>query len=273
MLNKELKESMIFFIITIFLSYFVFWGPIALFKIPTVNLVDGKTGPLWAIILFVIGGFVPSIIGILLTGIFEGKDEIKKMFKKLSKINLGKKYFSLIILISFFIAFSLILIYTLLGGKFDFSQFWIQLPGFIPLLILGPLSEELGWRGFAIKRLLKNMNPNLTSLVIGLIWSLWHLPLFYIPGSSQYEFNLPFIAFLLSVTSISFAFTYIYIKTEKSIFSAIFFHWIYTYLIQVVSTTVIRTNLYNWLEFIPAFIIGIIFFILLRKENVALQRK
>lgn len=267
MLDRNIKEVIIFFAITIFLSYFVFWGPIALFKIPTVNLVNGKMGPLWAIILFVIGGFIPSIIGITLTGIFEGKIEVKKMLKKAFMIKPGKKWFIIIMLTSILIAFSLISIYMLLGGKFDFSQFWIQLPGFIPLILIGPLSEEFGWRGFAIKRLMKKLNPNLTSLVIGVLWSFWHLPLFYIHGSSQYEFNLPFPAFLISVTGISFAFTYFYLKTDKSIFSAIFFHWIYTYLIQVVNSTITRTDLYNWLEFIPAFIVGLIFAILLKIES------
>ena len=49
-MKEEIKEVFIFFIITIFLSYFVFWGPIAAFKIPTVSFVAGPIGPLWAII-------------------------------------------------------------------------------------------------------------------------------------------------------------------------------------------------------------------------------
>lgn len=281
MRNKERIEVIIFFIITIFLSYFVFWGPIALLKIPTVNLVQGEIGSLGAIILFIIGGFVPSITGIVLTAVFEGKKGVQELFRKSMQVKIGIKWFAVIILVSFYFAFSLIFIYTIAGGKFDYSQFWIQLPTILPLIILGPLSEEYGWRGFAIKRLLKYVNANLTSLIIGLIWSLWHLPLFFMLGTFQNEFNVPFFAFLISVTSTSFIYTYIYVRTKQSLFSAIFLHWVYTYVIQVVSSQVvssqvvissgIRLKLYNWLEFVPALLIGLVFAFILRKEKVVVK--
>lgn len=269
MLKKEHKEVIIFFIITIFLSLFVFWGPIAIFKIPTVNLVEGAAGPAWAIMLFIIGGFVPSITGIILTAVFEGKKGTKQLLKQAFKINIGFKWFNTIILISVYFTVSLIIIYSVLGGNFDYSQFLIQLPTIFPLIILGPLSEEYGWRGFALKRLLKIVHPNLASLVVGLIWSLWHLPLFYMAGTSQHEFNIPFLAFLISITSCSFIYTYIYIKTNGNLFSAVLFHWIYTYVIQVVSTTIVRSDLYNWLEFVPALLLGIVFGFMLNKEKKA----
>lgn len=89
-------------------------------------------------------------------------------------------------------------------------------------------------------------------------------------GTLQYESNLPFITFLIVVTSNSFIYTYIFIATKKSLFSAIIYHWIYTYVLQVVSTTVIRSSLYNWLEFIPSLLIGVLFaYILHRKERLA----
>lgn len=59
MLEKNIKEVIVYFALVIGLSYLIFWGPIALLKIPTVNLVDGERGPIWAIVLFIIGGFVP----------------------------------------------------------------------------------------------------------------------------------------------------------------------------------------------------------------------
>lgn len=267
MRKKALKEVSIFFSVTIFLSYCIFWGPIALFKIPTVNLVRGGMGPIWAIVLIIIGGFVPSITGIVLTGVFEGKDGVRNLFAKSIQLKLGLKWFSFIIVIAIYYAFSLIFLYTITGGNFDYSQFWIQLPTIFPLIILGPLSEEYGWRGFALERLLKCVNANLASLIIGVIWSLWHLPLFFMVGSSQYEFNIPFLVFLVSVTSTSYIYTYIYIRTKQSLFSAIFIHWIYTYVIQVVSSSVIRSDLYNWLEFVPSLLIGIGFAYVLRNKK------
>ena len=53
------------------------------------------------------------------------------------------------------------------------------------LLVTGPLCEELGWRGFALPRLLKRSNPLMGSLILGAIWGLWHLPSFFLGGMVQ----------------------------------------------------------------------------------------
>ena len=265
--NKEFKLVLLYLGIVLFLSYFVFWGPIALFKIETANLTQGTTGPIWALILFILGGFVPSIVGIAFTAFLEGKPGIKKLFRSSINVKIGLKSYLLILLVSIFYGGSLILINTILGGKFDYSQFWLQLITIIPLIILGPLSEEYGWRGFALKQLLKNNNSILASFIIGLGWSLWHLPLFFMLGTSQYAYQLPFLTFLLTVTSSSFIYTYIYIKTKKSLFSAIILHWIWTYIMQVIASTVARSSAYNWLEAAPAILLGIIFILLLRYKK------
>lgn len=271
-MKKDLKEVIVYFCLVIVLSYFVFWGPIALIKIPTVNLVDGEMGPVWAIILFIIGGFVPSIVGILLTAKYEGKIGVKEIFKKSVRVKIGYKAFFIIIAVSIYFALSLILTAKLTTGDFDYSQFWIQLPTIIPLIILGPLSEEYGWRGFALKRMLKITNANFASLVIGLVWALWHLPLFYMIGTSQHELNIPFMSFLISVVSTSFIYTYIYQRTKASIFSAILLHWLYTYVLQVVSSSVERTTVFNWLEVVPAALIGLLFAFIMHAKKGASKR-
>lgn len=265
MKNKELKEVMIFFVTTIFLSLFVFWGPIALFKVPTMGFSRGAVGPAWAIILFMIGGFVPSITGIILTAVFEGKKQAKQLLKKAFQVRIGFKWFAAISLTAVYFAVSWIIIYSALGENFNYSKFLTLLPTILPLFILGPLSEEYGWRGFALKRLLKIVNPNIASLAIGLVWSLWHLPLFYIVGTNQYEHNLSFLTFVIAVTSSCFIYTYIYIKTNQNLFTAVFFHWIYTFLSDVVNGGIVRSKPFNSLEFVPTLLIGLVFAFMLHK--------
>lgn len=273
MKNKELKEVTIYFLITIFLSLCVFWGPIALFKIPTVGFKKGAVGPLWAIIPFMIGGFIPSIVGIILTAVFEGKTQVKQFLKKGFQIKIGLKMFIGILLSTSFYAVALIIIYSAIGGRFDYSAFLTVMPTLIPLLILGPLSEEYGWRGFALKRLLKIVSPNLASLILGIVWSLWHLPLFHAVGTNQYEYHWSFLNFTIIITSLCFIFTYFYIKTNENLFTAVLIHWIYTSLSGVVSAGIVRTSLYSSLEFIPAIIIGLVFAFMLYKEKTAIENK
>jgi hypothetical protein len=64
---KSMKEAYAFLGLTLAFSYFVFWGPLALFKIPTISFVSDVKGPVWAIGLYVAGGFIPSILAIFLT--------------------------------------------------------------------------------------------------------------------------------------------------------------------------------------------------------------
>jgi len=151
----------------------------------------------------------------------------------------------------------------LLGNTFPGSLFLAQLGNFLPLLILGPLSEEIGWRGYALGRLQTRWNGLASSLMIGVVWALWHLPLFFMVGTLQHELGLLFIGFLVGFMANSVCYTWLYNNTKKSLWSAILFHWLFTYATQVVSSGVIRSPLYNWLEYLP-YVIMALFVLIIR---------
>ncbi len=271
-MTKEFKQIIIFFIMTLGLTFLVFWGPLAVFKIPAANFSSGETGPIWAIILFILGGFVPSVVGIILTRIHEGKDGVKRLFKSSIQLRIETKWYILMILIPLYYGLGKIVIGLILGNEINLNHLVPIIITFIPLLILGPLSEEYGWRGYALKRLLKITSPNISSLVLGIIWSLWHLPLFYIVGSNQYVNQLPFLPFLFLTTSTAFIYTYLFIKTKYNLFTAIFLHWVYTYIIDLATVTVERSKQYNYLEYLPAVPIFILFIYLnhrVRREKLS----
>jgi len=266
-MNNNTKQILIFITLVIGLSYLVFWGPVAFLKLRAANLVEGKIYNTGAFLLFIIGGFVPSILGIILTSKFEGKEGIIKLF--LSAINIKIGFSSFMIIIAYVIILSLLqlILYTTLGNRFDYSQFIKQLPTTLPLIIAGPLSEEFGWRGFLQKRVNKEFSPISGSIIIGIVWSLWHLPLFYIIGTSQHEFNVPFFPFMILIISSAFVYTYIYIKSNGSLFTAILLHWLFTYIFQVIASQISRSPIYNLLEWIPSLMIGFVFMILLNQQK------
>jgi hypothetical protein len=70
--TKTVKEAYVFLGLTLAFSYFVFWGPLALFKIPAISFVSDVKGPAWAIALYLVGGFVPSLLAMFLTWKQEG---------------------------------------------------------------------------------------------------------------------------------------------------------------------------------------------------------
>jgi len=127
---ENLKQSLCFIILVIGLSYLIFWGPIALFKVRTGNLVEGKIYNIPALILFIVGGFVPSLVGIILTRFYEGKEGLKKLFLSAVSVKIGLPTLLVIMVYPILLGSLQLILYTFLGGSFDFSQFitYLYLP-------------------------------------------------------------------------------------------------------------------------------------------------
>jgi uncharacterized protein len=93
---------------------------------------------------------------------------------------------------------------------------------FLVLLVGGPLGEEFGWRGYALPGLQERMGWRTASLGLGLIWGVWHLPLFFIEGTSQA--HIPLALFLLSVVAMSVLFAWLVNHTQGSVVAALLLH-------------------------------------------------
>ncbi|WP_243637817.1 CPBP family intramembrane glutamic endopeptidase [Natrarchaeobius oligotrophus] len=96
---------------------------------------------------------------------------------------------------------------------------------------LPPLLEELGWRGYALDRLQLNWSALTASLILGVVWSVWHLPLFFIEGSFQHDSigfgTAGFWLFTVGIVALSPVFTWVYNHTARSILVVILLHgWI-----------------------------------------------
>jgi membrane protease YdiL (CAAX protease family) len=92
----------------------------------------------------------------------------------------------------------------------------------------GPLPEEIGWRGFAQDRLQARMNAFQASMVLGVVWGLWHVPLFFIEGTFQAGLGVGsprFWLFFLSLPPLSVLITWIYNNTGRSTLSAVLVHF------------------------------------------------
>lgn len=87
----------------------------------------------------------------------------------------------------------------------------------------GPLGEELGWRGFALPRLLERMNGLSAALLLGTIWAVWHLPAFFVPGMPQNK--LPIWTFMIAVIAASVIITFVVNRARGSVLPAILIHW------------------------------------------------
>jgi membrane protease YdiL (CAAX protease family) len=268
---NPVKEASIFFGLTLGLSYFVFWGPLAFFQIPTISFVRNTMGPVWAIVLFIIGGFVPSLVAIFLTWKQEGMVGLHRLGRRLVQFNIGWRWYLVALLIVIMGTLGQLTIMRFLGQRFDGNLFLAQLGSALPLIILGPLSEEIGWRGYALDRLQTKWNALTSSLIIGLVWGLWHWPLFEMVGTSQHELAIPFAGFVGGVMTISILYTWLHNNTQSSIWMAIFFHWISTYAGQVIASGITRSEMYNWLEYLPYLVIAIVVLMIWKPQSLKIN--
>jgi uncharacterized protein len=92
---------------------------------------------------------------------------------------------------------------------------------------LTPFIEELGWRGYLLDRFQEKRSALMASLIIGLAWALWHLPLFFIEGTYQASLGIgtqAFWLFNIAIIPLSFVFTWVYNNTQYSILAAFLLH-------------------------------------------------
>jgi len=89
-------------------------------------------------------------------------------------------------------------------------------------LLVVPLFEEPGWRGFALPRLQQTYGPITAAVALGATWAFWHLPNFFIPGSPHY--GMPFSGFLIEVVGLSVLMTWIFNATRGSVLVAMLVH-------------------------------------------------
>jgi membrane protease YdiL (CAAX protease family) len=86
-------------------------------------------------------------------------------------------------------------------------------------------NEEIGWRGFALPRMLGRWNALLSSVLLGLLWGAWHMP--YLWGIKGASLPWPFPAFLLFIVSVSILITWVFNHTRGSTLIAMLLHiWV-----------------------------------------------
>jgi hypothetical protein len=90
------------------------------------------------------------------------------------------------------------------------------------LLLGGPLGEEFGWRGYAWPALRARHGWRASSLFLGGVWGLWHLPLFFIAGTLQS--GLPIAPFLVSAAALSVVFGWLSARSHGSVLPALTLH-------------------------------------------------
>jgi membrane protease YdiL (CAAX protease family) len=178
-----------------------------------------------------IGALGPAVAALILILREEGKAGLREFWRKIIHWRFGISWYAAILLVPLIISGILpsIILFTIKNGSLppflgpihgapEWKDAWWF---FLFIVVIGGGQEELGWRGYLLPRLQTRSNALISSLIVGLFWTLWHLPFLFIPGSTLYD--APLIGYLIQLVILSLVLTWIYNNTG-SILACILYH-------------------------------------------------
>lgn len=171
--------------------------------------------------LLVLAIWAPNISGLVLTGVIGGRSGLRELMGRALKWRVGWRWYLVPLVLVPTISILAAVVNASFGGEntgtTNFQNWFLVLPLLLATIVVdpGPLGEELGWRGFALPRLLDNMGALPASVLVGFFWGIWHLPAWFVPALPQSGFPLP--VFIAWTIAISVLMTWVYRSTGGSI--------------------------------------------------------
>jgi len=196
-----------------------------------------KTLSMPYVLIFYMGSISPALFAILFTYRLGDRAQIKDFWQRIIDIKrIRGRWWLVILLLHPIFNILAILIQSLFSRRPPSFESPLMLLGnplqllsmAIFLFFFGPLPEEIGWRGYGLDRLQEEHSPLISSLIVGIVWALWHLPLFFIPGTYQSGLglgSLNFWLFFLALLPASVLYTWIFNSTNRGTLATIMFHF------------------------------------------------
>jgi membrane protease YdiL (CAAX protease family) len=181
--------------------------------------VFGVRGP-----VFLFGVFAPGLVALALTARAAGRAGVGRLLGRIGRWRVGVRWY--VFAIGYFAAIKLAaaLIHRVATGawpRFGDTS-WALLLGAVLVSTWVQAGEELGWRGYALPRLAEHLGLGGASILLGGMWALWHLPLFFLPATGSTGQSFPI--YLLQVTALSVAMAWLYWKTGGSLLLVMLMH-------------------------------------------------
>ena len=184
--------------------------------------------PVPSVVLITLGSFAPSIAALYLTWRYTGGTGLRQLLGRAFVWRVSPIWYVLAIVGPAMVMLLAMGGHIVLGGTVpDYVPFgarWliVAVNFVLVFLIGGPLGEEFGWRGVVLPALEARFSPPWDSLILGTIWTVWHVPLFFIAASAQH--SLPFWLFALLTMPLCILITWVYHGSGNSLFLVMLFH-------------------------------------------------
>jgi uncharacterized protein len=217
------------------IAYVVSWS----IEIPLVLAYQGIIRvhlPMWLHYTASIG---PLSAALIMTWILEGRSGLGDLLARIFKWRIGFRYYALAILLPV----GLFAIAVLIGrvvtgvwpdlallGNVDYLPYLTPIGALGLWLITFGLGEETGWRGFALPHLQKSRSATVATLILGVLWACWHLPLFFYRDTYIQMGIAGFPMLALSLICAAMIFTWLYNSTLGSLLIVMVFHAVFNWL-------------------------------------------
>jgi uncharacterized protein len=180
--------------------------------------------------LLLVGSFAPSLTAVGLTARTDGRAGVRELLGRLLRWRVRIRWY--VFALGYFAAVKLAVavIERIADGhwpRFGGNAWYAVVIAIVVAGILGgPLGEEVGWRGYALPRLTQRFGEAPASLLLGLVWACWHLPLFLMSGLADFadQFGQSFPTYVLQVVALSVAIAWLVGNTGGSLLLAVLMH-------------------------------------------------
>lgn len=201
-----------------------------------------------------LGAFGPMVAAVVLTAQESGRAGLRSLLSRVVRWRVAPVWYGVALLGPIVLQLVAMALHAVVFGS--------QLPGLgamvgvlptmlaisVYMLIQVGIGEEIGWRGYALPRLQASYSALVSSVILGVIWTLWHLPLFFTPTTSYS--NTPLWAFLIFLLPFSILISWVFNSTGGSVLMVMILHSVMnasTGLWRTIpegATTVSNTNVY-----------------------------
>jgi len=213
----------------VLLAYALTWALTIPFVYCWRVLLEREFAP-WLAIFFP-APFGPTFAALIMARWLDGREGTRRLLDRLRiwRVGLGP-WMAALALSSSVVA---VAVWASGAASDVFSTFDPSGLAMVPLLWLlalpfGPLAEELGWRGWFLPRLQGRMRPLNASLVVGVVWTFWHTPMFWFPGAAIPSFlelgASAVLLYLIQILGEAILFTVLFNRSKGSVLLAIVFH-------------------------------------------------
>jgi membrane protease YdiL (CAAX protease family) len=215
---KHFMKKHIFFVY-LFLSFLISW--LGWLVLVFTNTEPGFFNP-WKLL----AAFGPSLAGIIAISINNGKPGLQELWHRLTLWRVRWIWYLVCLAAPPALMLASLGIHVLLGGQGlmfnDPAELYRVIPVFLLVFFFSVLGEEIGWRGFLLPWLQRRFSALASSLILGVIWAAWHLPLFWIPGDFHQQLSI--VWFVLQTVAITILYTWVFNGTKGSLFLILLLH-------------------------------------------------